>query len=750
MDIVVEMFKGNKRIKPRKFFEYTLQGKGDVTNIYKTIGSAAYKLSSQNRFAPVFTNKEKLYALIELDNIPQVDNAVIQPIGEVELPIEDNESIYGKMIEYFINVQLWRNRRDRYKVKYNKTILCNKILTRDNTEVELKSNKGFNVKRKFVIYPTVNSLGEVLLRCYMSNEFISDKNIYNLMQEGKDVTNIRVNYEWGNLGGYGEIVEVLEKTIDEPLTLGQSLIEYFENNKQEYRVKNFTEEDKMAKVVKVKLNAKKAYDYIPQSLTPVITREYMAREDKAFSEKIDQYIKMDMEYRMAVLCDFIGDIGEIRDVNCLKFRIASCSDLAGLGYEAGMLGKPILRGENGPIKNKMQIFKNGFYKYPNRKVKFGVLYPEGHEKEVKVVIRGIYEFCNDGKYKNKENNYIKENLLNIQCTVPQCIWQSYKLGDITEYKRIAKVVKEKEDLDFIIAVIPDRDEEDIDTPYNPFKKVWAEYNIPSQMISLKTVKVLNDKSDKNTGLYYLHNIALGILGKIGGIPWVLKSVPGNVDCFIGLDVGTREKGIHFPACSVMFDKYGTLINYYKPNIPQSGEIIQEEILQEIFDQVLLSYEDIKGTFPTNIVIHRDGFAREDIKWYENYFGNKNIKFNIVEVKKNGSTKFGEVMNRKCFNPRPGIFIKNDNEAFLVTTEITPTIENNKESKLGSPNPLKIQKTYGELDMKIILTQIYYLSQIHVGSPKSMRLPITTGYADKICKFIEFIPQGKVDNRLFFL
>lgn len=211
MDIVLEMFKGNKRIRPRKFFEYTLQGKGDVTNIYKTIGSAAYKLSSQNSFAPVFTNKEKLYTLTELANIPPVDNAVIQSIGEVELPIDCNESIYSKMIEYFINVQLWKNRRYKYKVKYNKTILCSKILTRDNKEVELKSNKGFNIKRKFVIYPTVNSLGEVLLRCYMSNEFVSDKNIYNLMQEGKDVTTLRVNYEWGNLGGHGEIIEVLTK-----------------------------------------------------------------------------------------------------------------------------------------------------------------------------------------------------------------------------------------------------------------------------------------------------------------------------------------------------------------------------------------------------------------------------------------------------------------------------------------------------------------------------------------------------------
>ena len=95
-------------------------------------------------------------------------------------------------------------------------------------------------------------------------------------------------------------------------------------------------------------------------------------------------------------------------------------------------------------------------------------------------------------------------------------------------------------------------------------------------------------------MYYLHNIALGILGKIGGVPWAIDNMKGNVHCFIGLDVGTRKKGIHHPACSVFFDKHGELINYYKPIIPQSGEIIENEILQEVFDNVLNSYEEKYG------------------------------------------------------------------------------------------------------------------------------------------------------------
>ena len=77
--------------------------------------------------------------------------------------------------------------------------------------------------------------------------------------------------------------------------------------------------------------------------------------------------------------------------------------------------------------------------------------------------------------------------------------------------------------------------------------------------------------------YYLHNIVLGILGKTGGIPWIVKDMPGNVDCFVGLDVATVAKGIHYPACSVVFDKYGRLLGFYKPTTPQQGEKITTKI-----------------------------------------------------------------------------------------------------------------------------------------------------------------------------
>ena len=94
------------------------------------------------------------------------------------------------------------------------------------------------------------------------------------------------------------------------------------------------------------------------------------------------------------------------------------------------------------------------------------------------------------------------------------------------------------------------------------------------------------------------------------------------------------------------------------------------------------------------------------------------------------------------NPGIGYCVYNQKEAYLVTTDM--------KRKKGSPNPLRIEKKCGDTSMTDIIRQVLYLTQLHVGSTQKMRLPVTTGYADKICKNREFVPEGRVDNKLFFL
>ncbi|WP_154820936.1 Piwi domain-containing protein [Clostridium saudiense] len=743
-NLTLEAFRGIGTIKPLLFYRYKLIGKGKIENTYKTIRNAQNRMSFNNKFKATFSKDEIIYTLEKFEIIPTLDDVTIIFDGEEVLPIKDNNKIYSEVIEFYINNNL-RNVKFNYKYpKYRaantREITGNVILDKDMNEKYKKSNKGFELKRKFIISPKVDDEGKVTLFLDLNASFDYDKNIYQMIKAGIDVVGEEVINIWSNKKQRGKIKEISDIKINEPCNFGQSLIDYYISSNQASRVNGFTEEEKNTNVIIVE-SGKSRLSYIPHALKPIITREYIAKNDEVFSKEIEGLIKINMNYRYEILKRFVSDIGTIKELNNLRFEKIYMDNIESLGYEQGQLKDPVLIGGKGILKDKIHVFKSGFYKSPNDEIKFGVIYPRGYIKDTQSVIRAIYDFCTEGKYQRKDNIFINNKLMNIKFSNKECVFEEYELNDITEYKRAANKLKKNENIKFVIAIIPTINESDIENPYNPFKRVCAEINLPSQMISLKTAKRFSTSRGQSE-LYFLHNISLGILGKIGGVPWVIKDMPGEVDCFVGLDVGTKEKGIHYPACSVLFDKYGKLINYYKPTIPQSGEIIKTDVLQEIFDKVLLSYEEENGQYPRNIVIHRDGFSREDLEWYKNYFLKKNIEFSIVEVRKNFATRLVNNFNDEVSNPSKGSFILRDNEAIVVTTDIN--------DNMGAPKPIKVEKTYGDIDMLTIINQIYALTQIHVGSAKSLRLPITTGYADKICKAIDYIPSGQVDNRLFFL
>ncbi|WP_073249391.1 Piwi domain-containing protein [Caloramator proteoclasticus] len=757
MSFHLEIFKSNIQLKEQKFHEYTLSGVGSVDNFYQLVGQAQYALSSQNKFEFVSRMGDMyLYSLKKLENMPEIKGVKIEYTGCKNLDIKNHKEVYSNLIVYYINKILKYKKIydkteekevEKYKIKFRKSIFNPVILQKEENKkiyTSIVNRDGIRVYRVFNIMPYIDDHGYAYLRCDINHIFESDKTIYDMMKENKNVIGLKVDYLWtNNTNSTGIIEDVIDKTISDKLVelKGQSLIDYFINNKQEYRVNKFTEEDKKANVIKVK-GHKNTFYFIPHSLKQVIDRESLKSIDSKFSSDIEKYIKMDMNYRMRSLSDFLDDIGEIKELGNLRFDF-NLNSINELGFKQRKIDKPYFLVSNGKvIKNKTGVFYKGYYLKPNNKIRVAIMCPEGYVEESKNALSKILSFNKNGYIvsndKTEQKNFAIKSLLDLEYTG---IFYKYKLGDITEYKRIAgNLIKNEKEFDLVLCVIPNKSDES--NPYSEFKKIWAKHNIPSQMICIDSLKIINNCKDLNNynGIYYIYEISLGMLAKSGGVPWGLKEINSDVDCFVGLDVGNPYKGIRYPSSSVVFDKNGTLINYFKPEIPQTGEIIVEGILQEIFDEIILSYERKFNQKPKHIVIHRDGFARENINWYINYFSQKNIKFDIVEVKKQGAVKFA-IKDKDIFkNPEAGYYLTNGKYAYLVTNDI----------KIGSPRPLKIEKVYGDTSLDDIVKQIFYLSELHVGSFKKTRLPITTEYADRISKNIMYIPSGCLSKKLFFL
>ena len=742
-ELKLEVFSSDRRVPEVSFHIYRLKSSNIEENVFKVIRGACRKLSNYNSNIGIFENGKHIISTSEITNIPEDTDFQIIYEGHQLLPVLDNRKVYEQYIRFLI--------REKLKTvlvldKYRKYSVNSNIKSSWFTDgkggytIYECRDKSIRLERAFNISIEIREDGIAYLWLDTKSLFTSKMTVMDMINKGIDVCGAYVKNEWGSFNQSGIVSEVCDRTVIDQLDFGYSLKDYYTKKKKEgYRVKDLPDD---TPVVKVKLNrGVNDLPYYPQALSPIITRESMTNYDPDFSIRIDSLVKRNMATRLITDKEFIEDIGNICTLGGLSF-LKDCCRPKQLGYKIGTINHPgLVCGDGKTITpgNEYQVFNHGFYQKPDHKIKVGYLYPRGEYDLLKQVANDIYSFAKLGKYHGENDKYIKNDLIDIQ--IKPMIHEEYDTGNILDYKRAAYKLKDIEDVDIVIALIPDGMDED--NPYNPFKKIWAEMNIPSQMITLKTAKLfLQDAKVKGSkARYYLHNIVLGILGKTGGIPWIVQKMPAGVDCFVGLDVAMVDKGIHFPACSVVFDSHGRMLGFFKPRMPQKGEKITTEILQDIFDQVIISYEDTYGEKPRNIVIHRDGFNNEDAEWYEHYFKAQGISYSIIEVRKNIGAKVIEE-NGGDLNPSMGACIFNDKKAYLVTTLM--------KQKKGSPNPLLIEKSFGDISMEHAVTQVFYLTQLHIGSTQKTRLPVTTGYADKICKNLDFVPTGKVENKLFFL
>lgn len=738
-DLRMEVFASCDVVKPVSLHVYDLHAQEVENNRFSIIRGAVGKLKNYNH-AGVFEDGEKIYSTEKLDNtVPNAD-FTIEYRGEEELSVLDNRGVYCQLIKYAITQNLSQvmilNKYRKYSCK--SSITSKWIKTENGFMVFESANKEINLERIYNFWVDIMDNGKAYLKIDTGSIFTSKLTIFDYMQRNINPIGMEVKNDWSYFKQTGTLIDVCDFTVVDKLDFADSLKAYYLRKKEGFRVENLPDD---TNVVKVKLKNGSELPYYPQALKPILTREQVGKIDLEFSNSIEPYVKRNMSNRLKLDEDFINDIAVLEQINNLKFETITCN-IQELGYKKGHVNLPqLICGSNKKIEcgEEYKVFNYGFYRKPVNEIKIGYIFPSGKENLLKAVGNAIVSFAKYGMYQGKKDQYIANGLLNIQSKVQA--QEAYEIGDITDYKRAANRLKKVEGIDIIIAIIPDGIDED--GPYNPFKIIWAKANIPSQMISIRTAEMFaREKKGAKTSRYYLHNIVLGILGKTGGIPWIVRDMPGEVDLFVGLDVATVAKGIHYPACSVVFDKYGRLLGFYKPSTPQQGEKIATKILQDIFDQVILEYEDKFGATPKNIVIHRDGFSNENDDWYKCYFKSKEIEYSIIEVRKNISSKIMIVENGQVANPTMGYCIYNNWKGYLVTTNIV--------GKKGSPNPILIEKKCGNLTMAKILTQIMYLSQLHVGSTHKMRLPITTGYADKICKSRDYVPEGKMDDRLFFL
>lgn len=392
-----------------------------------------------------------------------------------------------------------------------------------------------------------------------------------------------------------------------------------------------------------------------------------------------------------------------------------------------------------------------FSKHPNSEQRLAVSYPRaGLDKyylldkptqSVKSVL--LYPL----EWKTKAKTYsdkLKDELHKFGITL-LIAHQVYDPRDKVEIRQVCQKLKE---CDFVFACVPNESEFSQDSsadPYKIIKKQLVQRKIPSQMIMKSSL----DKGwDKHTG----HNLIIGINAKLGHASWCIKETTGTAKSFIGLDV-SRKDGKTVGASAFVLDAHGQLIDWAASDF----QAFQESFDPEILENLLL---DFFSAYPTkHLVIHRDGKLQDAefqvlVKIKNELASNGLEKLDVVEVIKSGFCRAVWLQNiddvDTYTNPKRGWgWVHSHNEAVILTT-------GDREAKVSpnsSPRPLRIKRRMGDTDLLTLAEQVYWLSEMQVGSTQTIRLPITTYYADRAAEFAQegLLPRGiQRDKRLWFL
>lgn len=287
--------------------------------------------------------------------------------------------------------------------------------------------------------------------------------------------------------------------------------------------------------------------------------------------------------------------------------------------------------------------------------------------------------------------------------------------------------------DIVLVVVPDdMMVEYDDDPYMPLKREIAKLGIPSQMLEYSTVKNLRDNP------YVLFNLALSVYGKVGGVPWILAE-PTFSELVVGLEVRRALNGRIVTGMSVLSMKNRFRFDWSYSTVDSFGagyisSVIRSELENFVCEEEVRDFTFHCEGMPSQEVV--DGIKKALNDLVNENMLSKDYSFRVVAVKRGGTPKIFKSIHGSYGVPDKGFTIILDYYRGIVATSGFP--EFSFYSPLGLVRPLKIEVVDEncEHDIKEVIKEIYWLSELHWASGfRSSKYPISTLYAHRIVQFV---------------
>jgi len=297
---------------------------------------------------------------------------------------------------------------------------------------------------------------------------------------------------------------------------------------------------------------------------------------------------------------------------------------------------------------------------------------------------------------------------------------------------------------FVLYISPinkNEENEDRSVIYFQMKELLLEKDISSQVI-------YKDNLGKDAFNFYLPNIAVAILAKLGGIPWRLP-YPLKKDLIIGIGAERSiDTGSNLIGTAICFRNDGQFEEFKvfpSDDIKQLGESLKNSIREfsEISDgcnRLIIHYYKALGSeertildsvmkqlnvdVPYVFVTVNDTESKDYVVFYEDFDGRMPISGTIVRLRFNefllcNNTRYGSLTGQKLMG-----------YPFPVKVKIT-----------SQPREL----THDFVTVKEILNQVYEFSRIYWKSIRQRNKPVTIEYSEIIAKVVSKFENKKLPD-----
>jgi hypothetical protein len=435
------------------------------------------------------------------------------------------------------------------------------------------------------------------------------------------------------------------------------------------------------------------------------------------------------------------------------------------------------------IGNCIKIFESGFYKPYEEKIKqtsndsnllvFGNnekhfipyigIKEHGPIQQFDQPVKFIFIFHQaDKEYANKIYSYLRkgyksfpglESFVKIRFEI-----DTEKTIRFTSNNPIAEIEASLQQIEFepdtiyaalyISRIKRDGDDEEEDEVYYKLKELLLHHNMTSQVI-------FKDNINNPSFNFFLPNIAIAILAKLGGIPWRLyRPIKNDLVVGIGADYSilTHNRFIGSAFCFRNDGRFAGFNAFEKDDSEALATSLKETIEQYI--------EENKGI--ERLVIHYyKKMSKREEEPIRAVLNNLNLSVPYVIITINESEDY--ILFDNSFDgkmPQSGTFIKTKWNEFILCNNTRYSKETGTRLD-GFPLPIKIKfqssnyETINDINVvRELIDQVYQFSRMYWKSVRQRSMPVTIEYSELVAKMISHFDNKELEpfarNSLWFL